>query len=94
MQFQLDHKVITNIKKLIHENNDIELTNLLSDLHHADVAEILEELDFDQSIYIIKLLNSELYAPPAPPNEVPPAVLVETLILDVWKLRGTLISIF
>ena len=60
MQFQLDHKVITNIKKLIHENNDIELTNLLSDLHHADVAEILEELDFDQSIYIIKLLNSEL----------------------------------
>ncbi len=60
MQFQLDDKVITNIKKLIHDKNDPELKTLLSDLHHADVAEILDELDFDQSIYIIKLLDSEL----------------------------------
>ncbi len=60
MQFHLDHKVVSQIKKFIHENNDDELTALLSELHHADVAEILEELDFEQSIYIIKLLDSEL----------------------------------
>ncbi|MDC3388217.1 magnesium transporter [Flavobacteriaceae bacterium] len=60
MQFHLDQKVVISIKKFIHENNDDELTGLLSELHHADVAEILEELDFDQSVYIIKLLDSEL----------------------------------
>jgi magnesium transporter len=60
MQFHLDQKVVISIKKFIHENNDDELTGLLSELHHADVAEILEELDFNQSVYIIKLLDSEL----------------------------------
>ena len=60
MQFHLDHKVVTQIKKSINENNDVELNGLLSDLHYADVAEILDELDFDQSVYIIKLLDSEL----------------------------------
>jgi magnesium transporter len=60
MQFQIDHKIVNQIKGFIHENNDLQLTELLSELHHADVAEILEELDFDQSVYIIKLLNSEL----------------------------------
>jgi len=60
MQFHIDHKIVSQIKGFIHENNDLQLTELLSEFHHADVAEILEELDFDQSIYIIKLLDSEL----------------------------------
>jgi len=60
MQFQIDHTLITRIKELIHESNNVQLTELLSGLHYADVAEILEELDFKQSIYIIKLLDSEL----------------------------------
>lgn len=60
MQFHIDHKVVSQIKRFIHEKNDTKLTELLSELHHADVAEILEELDFEQSVYIIKLLDSEL----------------------------------
>jgi magnesium transporter len=62
MQFQIDHTLINQIKAFISENDGSQLTSLLNDIHYADIAEILEELDFDQSIYIIKLLNSELTA--------------------------------
>jgi magnesium transporter len=32
---------------------------LLNEFHYADIAEILDELDLDDSIYVIKLLDSE-----------------------------------
>ncbi|PHS06501.1 MAG: magnesium transporter [Kordia sp.] len=60
MQFHIDHKIVNQIKGFIHKKNDLKLTELLSELHHADVAEILEELELKQSVYIIKLLESEL----------------------------------
>jgi magnesium transporter len=28
-------------------------------IHHADIAEILDELDFDEATYIFKVLDSE-----------------------------------
>jgi magnesium transporter len=28
-------------------------------VHHADIAEILDELDFEEATYIFKLLNSD-----------------------------------
>jgi Mg/Co/Ni transporter MgtE len=28
-------------------------------MHHADIAEILDELDFDEATYIFKVLDSE-----------------------------------
>ena len=31
----------------------------MNDLHHADIAEILDELDFDEATYIFKVLDSE-----------------------------------
>jgi magnesium transporter len=33
--------------------NDKELEALLSEVHHADIAEILDELDFDEATYIL-----------------------------------------
>jgi magnesium transporter len=32
---------------------------LLNDMHHADIAEILDELDFNEATYIFKVLDSE-----------------------------------
>jgi magnesium transporter len=39
--------------------NDKELEALLSEVHHADIAEILDELDFDEATYIFKVLDSD-----------------------------------
>ncbi len=59
MQFQIDQPLISQIITHIVENNNTELKSLLSELHHADVAEILEELNFDHAVYLIKLLDSQ-----------------------------------
>ncbi len=59
MQFQLSPELIEKIEILVEEQNDKELLLHLEDLHHADIAEILDELNLDQATYIIKLLDSE-----------------------------------
>ncbi len=59
MQFQISPELIEKIEQLVEEQNDKELLAHLEDLHHADIAEILDELDLDESTYIIKLLDSE-----------------------------------
>lgn len=57
--FEISPELIDQVKQLI-EANDIEaLLDLFEDFHYADVAEILEELNFEQGVYIIKLLDSE-----------------------------------
>ena len=52
-------QLINEIINLVDNNDEKKLRNKFDELHHADVAEILEELHFDQATYIIKLLDSE-----------------------------------
>lgn len=59
MEFKISKELIQQLEQLIQEKNDSQLEVLLNDLHHADIAEILDELDFDQAIYIFKVLDSE-----------------------------------
>src|SRR5690606_24576472 len=59
MEFKISKDLIQQIEQLIDAANDQELVTLLSDMHHADVAEILEELDVDDATYIFKILESE-----------------------------------
>ncbi|MEX0997140.1 MAG: magnesium transporter [Flavobacteriaceae bacterium] len=59
MQFQISPELIEKIEQLVEEQNDTELLVHLEDLHHADIAEILDELNLDEATYIIKLLDSE-----------------------------------
>jgi len=59
MQFEISKSLIEKIEYLIEEQNNQELLSHLGDMHHADIAEILEELNLDQATYIIKLLDSE-----------------------------------
>lgn len=59
MQFQISPELIEKIELLVQEQNDKELLVHLKDLHHADIAEILEELSLNEATYIIKLLDSE-----------------------------------
>jgi len=59
MQFELTPQIAKNIKKWIANGENLQLTQLLEDVHFADIAEILEEISFSDAIYIIKLLDSE-----------------------------------
>ena len=59
MQFQINEELIEHIRQLITEGRDDELLVYLEEVHHADIAEIIDELELDQATYIIKLLDSE-----------------------------------
>lgn len=59
IQFQLSDELLENVQSLISCNDDKQLKELLKEFHYADIAEILDELNFEEAIYIIKLLDSE-----------------------------------
>ena len=59
MQFELSEELIEKIEYLIEQKNDEELLLHLEEVHPADIAEILSELEIDEATYIIKLLDSE-----------------------------------
>ncbi len=59
MQFKISKELLVQIEQLIHQKNDKELEVLLNDLHHADIAEIFDELDIHEATYIFKVLDSE-----------------------------------
>ena len=59
MEFKISSEFIAQIEQLILDNNAQELENLLQDVHFADIAEILDELDDYGASYIFKLLDSE-----------------------------------
>ena len=59
MAFEITDDFLENLSELIITKNDAEITTIFSEVHFADVAEVLDEVDFDEAIYIIKLLDSE-----------------------------------
>jgi magnesium transporter len=59
MEFKVSKELIHQLEEHIVNKNDKELEVLLNDLHHADIAEILDELDFDEATYIFKVLDSD-----------------------------------
>ena len=59
MVFEINAAFLENLSELIVSNNHREITTLFSEVHFADIAEVLEEVDFDEAIYIIKLLDIE-----------------------------------
>jgi magnesium transporter len=59
IQFQLTDELIEKVEILVEDQNDKKLKLLLNEYHHADIAEILDELDLDDAVYVIKLLDSE-----------------------------------
>jgi len=59
MQFQISKELIERIEQLVEERNNEELKLHLEELHHADIAEILDEISLDDATYVIKLLESD-----------------------------------
>lgn len=59
MEFKISRELIEQIQHHVESKNDKELELLLKDMHHADIAEILDELEFEQASYVFKILDSE-----------------------------------
>jgi magnesium transporter len=59
IQFQLTDALIEQVEFFVETKKDKELQTLLEGFHFADIAEILDELNLEDSVYVIKLLDSE-----------------------------------
>ncbi len=59
MAFKITKELLENVALHIENGNDNAISGLFTEMHHADIAEIVDELNFDQAVYIIKLLDSE-----------------------------------
>ena len=57
--FEISAALLQTLELDIKNENDVALQQQLSELHYADIAEILDELNLEQATYIIKLLDSE-----------------------------------
>ncbi|MDC6387579.1 magnesium transporter [Maribacter sp. PR1] len=57
--FKLTEELIAQIEELIENQRDTNLKTLLDDVHYADVAEIINELNEEEATYLIKLLDSK-----------------------------------
>lgn len=58
IQFELTDELLAKVEVLVEGQEDKELQKLLQEFHYADIAEILDELNLEQAIYVIKLLDS------------------------------------
>lgn len=59
LQFELTHEFLSQIEELIDAGNKEQVSGLLKDLHPADIAEILEELDNERAQFVFLLLDNE-----------------------------------
>ncbi|WP_428741613.1 magnesium transporter [Tenacibaculum sp.] len=59
MALEITKDLLEHVEDLIQTQKDTTLSEFFSDFHHADIAEVLDELSFEDAVYIIRLLDSE-----------------------------------
>ncbi|MFM1808604.1 MAG: hypothetical protein RLZZ242_1329 [Bacteroidota bacterium] len=57
--FKLTPDVLETIQSLIGAQNEIELKTFFADFHYADIAEIVNELEPQEALFLIRTLDSE-----------------------------------
>lgn len=57
--FKLTEELVKEIEQHIENQNDVELKALFKDVHYADIAEIINDLNNGEATYLIKLLDSD-----------------------------------
>jgi magnesium transporter len=55
MEFKISKVLIQELEQLILKQERPAVGVVLNDMHHADIAEILDELDFNEATYIFKV---------------------------------------
>lgn len=59
MVVEITSEFLENLSELIAAKDDKAIHSLFKEVHYADIAEVLDEVEFDEAVYIIKLLDSE-----------------------------------
>nr|WP_231374046.1 magnesium transporter [Aureivirga marina] len=59
MQFELTKEIIREIKENIANQQQKVILDSLKDIHPADIADIMDELNFEEAIFIFKILDKE-----------------------------------
>jgi len=62
-RIEINSAYIEQITSLIEANNSTELSLIISDLHIADIAEIIEDLSIDNAHFLFDLIEEEKSAP-------------------------------
>ncbi len=56
------HQIAEQLQDYIAQKNNAMIVQLLEGLHAADIAEILDHLDFEEALYVIRLLDTDITA--------------------------------
>ena len=59
MPFELTPDFLNHVKTLIEAEDKTRLEEVFRELHYADVAEILDEANWEEAAYLVRLLDSE-----------------------------------
>ncbi|MBR5956885.1 MAG: magnesium transporter [Salinivirgaceae bacterium] len=62
MNFELNKEFIEQLQTAIQERADVQIESMVKELHPADIAEILGELETEERQYLINLLPEEITA--------------------------------
>jgi magnesium transporter len=62
MEFEITEDFIHNIREAIANGNGVFIREKMEELHAADISGILQELDTEESRYVLSLLNKEIGA--------------------------------
>lgn len=58
IQFKISDELIEHVEQLVESKDNTKILDILDDVHHADIAEILEDINIEHATYVIKLLDS------------------------------------
>ncbi|MGB5941762.1 MAG: magnesium transporter [Leeuwenhoekiella sp.] len=58
MPFEITEAYLEQVRQLIEAKDDKALLEMFSEVHHADIAELFDEIETEESTYLIKLLDS------------------------------------
>jgi len=62
MQFELNKESLDFLRNNIREGKDAALQTALAELHPADLADIIDELRWEESVYLVKLIDKSIRA--------------------------------
>lgn len=59
MSFEITTDLLDQIRNLVVQQDATAIKQLIEDLHFADIAEIIDELNLEQAVFIVKTIDSQ-----------------------------------